>query len=547
MAAQGGAGVRYPADHGLTVLLGGPGRWRLEDGARTAYLEAAAPGDDQVEACAMCHSRRSQVWPERHPGDALAQTHRLQLLGEGYYFPDGQILDEVFVYGSFRQSKMYDMGVTCADCHEPHSLKLRAEGNNVCATCHTPSFYDSPEHHFHEMGTDGARCVSCHMPTRDYMVVDPRLDHSLRVPRPDRTISMGTPNACNQCHTDQEAQWAQDAIVEWYGDDRRPGHQTYAEAFHAARLGAPGAGEQLVGVAMDEAVPAIARATALEELARHLTPDALPAIEAGLGAADPLMRRAAIEALAPVDPGTRWPLVSPLLDDPVRTVRLAAAGALTDVRPVQLDEAGAAALAGAFEEYLASEMSNADRAEHWVNLAGFHLAQGDVAAMERDFAEARRRNPRFMPAYANQADMYRALGREEDAEHVLMMGLKALPDSPHLHFALALALVRAQRHDEALSELETAYGLGPEDARIGYVYAVALDSAGRRDDAIRVWQEVLGRHPNDVDTLQALASTLYREGRPEEALDHARRLATLVPQDPAAAQLLAAIRQALDG
>lgn len=99
-------------------------------------------------------------------------------------------------------------GVACSDCHDPHSQKLRAPGNAVCAQCHLSVKFDVPEHHRHKPGTKGGECASCHMPTVTYMVVDPRHDHAMRIPRPDLSVKLGTPNACNDCHKDKKPSWA---------------------------------------------------------------------------------------------------------------------------------------------------------------------------------------------------------------------------------------------------------------------------------------------------------------------------------------------------
>ena len=544
-AAAEGEGNAYSADQGLVVQLRKPGQWRREAGASVAALVQVPRGASEVESCARCHSRRTELTDNYEYGKPLSETHRVQLLNDPYYFPDGQIRDEVYVYASFRQSRMYDMGVTCGDCHDPHSLKLRTTGNAMCTTCHAPEVYDVVEHHYHEMGTDGAQCVECHMPTRTYMVVDPRLDHSMRVPRPDLSVALGVPNACNQCHTDESPEWAARAIVDWYGDLRKPGFQTYAPALQAARDGAAGAGDRLAALAMDEAVPTIARATALSEMTPYLDGSTLPAIKAGLGAPDPLMRRAAVEALEGVDVAIRSEILTPLLRDPVRSVRIAAASALSDIVPGTLEGVEREALQDGFDEYVESERFNADRAEHWVNLAGFHFRQGDAPQAERDYAEAARRNPRFTPIYANQADMYRALGRDADGERVLLAGLGVLPESATLHHSLGLLYVRTGRTSEAMSELATAYRLAPESARFGYVYGIGLDSIGQTDRAIGVWEDVFARFPNDQNVVQSLAVTLARAGDAERALPYAERLLALVPGDPGVAQFVEALRREL--
>jgi hypothetical protein len=216
----------------------------------------ATPG---MDACAQCHARRSQIAEGFHGGKRFLDHYRPALLEPGLYHPDGQQRDEVYVWGSFLQSRMHRMGVTCGDCHEPHGAKLRAEGNAVCAKCHVPAKYDAPAHHFHQAG---ARCVDCHMPTENYMVVDPRRDHSFRVPRPDLSVSLGVPNACSACHADKGAKWAAAALVKRYGH-RPEGFQRFAATL------AEGASIDLAALAADVSQPEIARASALAALERQ--------------------------------------------------------------------------------------------------------------------------------------------------------------------------------------------------------------------------------------------------------------------------------------
>ncbi|MCA9001928.1 MAG: hypothetical protein KDB61_08400, partial [Planctomycetes bacterium] len=224
----------------------------------------------QVELCARCHSRRLELADFEHPGGDMLDSFIPDLLNEGEYFADGQILDEVYVYGSFVQSRMYKEGVHCANCHEVHSGTLRAQGNALCLQCHKPT-YDSPEHHHHSPFTgtpaaprtppiDGTQCVSCHMGGRTYMGLDYRLDHSMRIPRPDLSVSLGLPNTCNACHSDKDAQWARDKVVEWYGEER-PQH--FAPTIAAGRRMEAGADAALAGLIADGNQPAIVRATAI--------------------------------------------------------------------------------------------------------------------------------------------------------------------------------------------------------------------------------------------------------------------------------------------
>ena len=245
--------------------------WTLDPTTGNSARSAPRRTTREIETCAHCHSRRGPIWADVPPGAPIGDGYRVALLDDNLYFPDGQIRDEVYEYGSFLQSRMFHAGVTCSDCHEPHSLKLRAPGNGVCDQCHAPEKYDVAAHHRHAPDSIGAQCVSCHMPTRTYMVVDPRRDHSMRIPRPDLSVSLGTPNACNGCHADKSPQWAADQVKSWHGA-LDPGFQRFAEALQAGTVGAPGAREQLLVLANDDSNPGIARASAVSRLDRIVNP-----------------------------------------------------------------------------------------------------------------------------------------------------------------------------------------------------------------------------------------------------------------------------------
>jgi len=490
----------------------------------------------EIEMCGRCHARRGQFSEDYVHGRPLGDTHRVALLEDRLYYPDGQIRDEVYEYGSFLQSKMFRQGVTCSDCHDPHSGKLRAAGSLVCSGCHATQKYETPKHHFHAAGSRGADCVGCHMPTTTYMVVDPRHDHSLRVPRPDLSVKLGVPSACTQCHTGRPAAWAAKQVETWYG--RAPhGYQRYAEALGAASSGEPGAADLLQALARDGDQPAIARASALERLGPVSSATVPDVLLTGLKDGDPLVRRAAAAALERAAPHLRVELLAPLLDDSVRAVRMEAARALAGEPRDRLTDAQRTALDRGLAEYIAGEQFNADRPESHVNLALLYAAQRRFSQAEASLRTALEVDPRFVPASVNLADLYRAAGKDPDGERVLRDALQRDPRSAPAHHALGLLYVRRNRTPEALAELEAAARLAPESARYGYVYAVALNDAGRSKQATAVLQGVLARRPNDRDTLSALIA-YSRQGDPRQALSYARRLAALEPANPEVRQLV---------
>jgi predicted CXXCH cytochrome family protein len=512
--------------------------------AKTGFPVRSAPPASvrkEVETCGLCHARRGLISEDWVPGKPLSDTHLVAALSQGLYQPDGQMLDEVYNYGSFKQSRMYAAGVTCSDCHDPHSAKLRLAGDAVCLQCHTDS-YAKPAHNHHEGVTPPLTCVSCHMPERTFMVVDKRHDHSFRIPRPDLSEKFETSNACNDCHKDRPASWAAAAIEGWFGKERK-GLQNYAHAFHAAWHHEPGADILLAAVASDVNAPSFARAGAIAELAGHVSPATLNVARAGLSDPDPMMRIASLDMLDGVPPDQLWPVVAPLLNDPIRGVRLRATSLLAGAPTDRLSAQERATFDRANAEFVAAQTLNADRPEARAALGNFRARRGETEEAEAEFRSALRLSPAYGPAAANLADLYRQLGRDQDAEAVLREALEVSPRDAGLHHVLGLTLVRLKKQDEALSELARAAELEPDRSRYAYVYAVGLDSVGRRADAIQALKDNLARHPSDRDTLSALVSFNRESGDVASALLYAEQLAKIEPNNAELKSLIEALRR----
>jgi len=496
----------------------------------------------EVETCGRCHARRGEFSEDWVPGRWLSDTHVVSPLARGLYHADGQMLDEVYNYGSFKQSKMFAAGVTCGDCHEPHAAKLRALGDGVCLQCHAADKYAATTHHRHEGINPPLACASCHMPARTYMVVDRRHDHSFRVPRPDLSAQLGTPNACNDCHGDKTAEWAASAIERWHGPTRK-GLQNYAEAFHAAWTGRGDAAALLAQVAADPKAPAFVRASALTELAPQLSSANIGLARAGLSEPDPMVRIGALDMLANVSAAQLWPLVSPLLSDSNRGVRIRAAALLAAVPTASQPAVDRERFERATAEFIAAQRLNADRPQAHSTLGNFYARRGLATEAEAEYKAALRLSPQFTPAAINLADLYRQLVRDGDGESVLRAAIATSPRDAGLHHALGLVLTRLKRTDGAIAELHRAAEIEPDRARYSYVYAVALHSAGRGDEAMTVLNQILVRHPDDRDTLLALISFSRDAGDFGTALAYAERLARVAPNDPNLAALIESLRR----
>jgi Flp pilus assembly protein TadD len=528
-------------ENGLVVNLKDvSGSWSVSGpDTGTMHWKGQPRSHGEVNTCAPCHSRRHPITSNYQAGQPFLDAYVPSLLEEGVYYADGQVLEEDYEWGSFVQSKMYHEGVTCSDCHDPHSGKLpQVSMNSVCGKCHMLSKFGVAEHTHHKPQSGGALCVNCHMPTRTYMVVDARRDHSFRVPRPDFSVAYGTPNACNQCHKDKSASWSAETVAKWYGPNRRQ-EPHFVEAIDAGRRGLPSAQKELVALIMDSTKPAIARATALSLLSQYLTPASIPAVQTALGDGDALVRREAVRSLEPLSPQDRVRLAVPLLADPVRSVRIEAARLLAGTPPDLLQKEKKTALDRAIAELIASEITSAERPENHMNLALLYVQMKRASDAETELQTALRLDPDFVPAMVNLADFYRTQDRDDEGQRWLEKAITVAPNAAEPIHALGLLKIRQKQYQEALTLLAKAATLQPDNVRYSYVYAVALQSSGQLDQAITVLQQAHGRRPADRQVLIGLIAFERDQGNLPVAITYAQQLTQLVPDDPDAKMLLA--------
>lgn len=475
----------------------------------------------QVDMCGRCHSHRTAISENYVHGKPLCNSHLISLLEENLYFPDGQIKEEVYVYGSFLQSKMYQAGVICTDCHDPHSTRTILAGDALCLRCHSPEKYDSRDHHFHR--TEAVQCVDCHMPDRTYMVIDDRRDHSFRVPRPDLSVKLETPNACNHCHADKAPEWTARYFRKWY--PQRSARQHYGEILYAGQKSDPGFLSRLLELAGDQTTPAIVRATAAVLLARYPGLRAPAKITQLAGNSDPLIRNAAIAALVSVNSRQGLALLNGLLGDSSRAVRAEAARALVSASNPNPGVLNEQAFSTALKEYEEIQKINEDFPAAGLNLASLYLEKGDRKKSEAQLLKVIAMEPAFLPAYINLADLYRQEQQELKAEEVLLQGLSKDNDDPALHHALGLLRIRTGEKEKAMQHLKFAAEHAAANAHYNYVYAVALNSFGKTKAAVSVLENALVHDPFDPELLQAAAAICRDAGDTKKAEQFAQRLA----------------------
>ncbi len=518
---------------GFPMSLAQRGQWRFTNGKDIANRASKVESRTQIDSCGRCHSRRGTLG-EYHYGADLLDTHRLSMPQSPLYYHDGQILDEDYVYGSFIQSKMHQAGVVCSNCHEPHSLKLRvtegASQNGVCTQCHKPEVYDAEQHHHHKAGSTGTLCRSCHMPETTYMGIDPRTDHSLRIPRPDLSIVMGTPNACNQCHADKDAPWALDVLRTWGVYFRDTGTHP-ARAFYGAEQGDNRALPRLAQLAADGSAAPIWRATAMEALGQVGGREALQSATMLLYSNDAIIRTSTVRALTFLPLNQRYQLLQPLVDDDVTAVRMEVALSLAGVPLDQIPAEQSKQLQGLFNEYVEIQTRHADMPGVQLQLGIFYVSQGNLASAELAYREAIRLNSQLIPAILNLADLLRQQNREDEARARLLDALKIAPEHGAVLHALGLLETRSGQTDKALQYLGRAAEVESVGTRHRFIYAIALHDLGRPEDAITQLASLLRTTPHSEEVLLALANYNTELGRHDKALGFAKTLTDIAPRN----------------
>lgn len=539
----------------------GPGKHHVETVSAATFdpsvdnlqLKMLAGDNPQwvVDQCGRCHARRQMLTAKfEHNSNNLLDHYLPTLINPPNYHSDGQILDEVFVYGSFVQSKMYQAGVSCLDCHQPHSGKLKAEGNQLCGSCHQSDQFDTPQHHQHSKDAQrlsigavsgtGAQCIDCHMPGRLYMGNDYRRDHSFRIPRPDLTVAHNTPNACNDCHSDQSAEWAAASVESWFGPDR-PAH--FSDILTQAHSQPDQSIQPLVTLINDVTQPTIARATAVSLLAPTVS---LLAVESAIinASSDPnaLLRTIAAQSL---DASTNKlaPLLL-LLEDPVRAVRIAAAQALADVPEAQIPAAFTEAYKSANQEYQTSLMVNADFPSGRLQMAVDEHRRSNLDKAAERYRETLSIDGRFNAARMNLAQLYYSQQQLDKAEQLYRTVIDQEPQASEAHYSLGLLMAEKGDYKEAASALKQA-AISGNNPRAWYNLAILYQQSGQSMLAEQAYLKALELRPKDAQFINGLVSLYGQQQRWFKAKKLIDRALTDDPANRHLLQLKGAVEQRL--
>lgn len=444
--------------HGLPVDLDDHdgATWIMDPSTGIANRSRPNSSAQQAESCGRCHARRTVLTSDYEYGTALTDTHMPALLEENLYYADGRIQDEVYVYGSFIQSKMHAAGVTCTDCHDPHSGELHAgpNPNDTCAQCHLPARFASVDHNPAAVGD----CVSCHMPATTYMGVDDRRDHSFRLPNAGLSASH------------------------------------YAAAIEAGRNG--GANQQLLAGIANSNYPPVARATMLTLMEPAQDPSLVTMLNEQLRHSDPLIRIAALRSLRSQSPEWRMQFGSSLLRDPIRGVRIEAAITYADYRDL-LPLEDARAYSAAVSEYRDALQQAEHMPETALQLADFEARSGNLDEAERLFKRAVTLDAEFAPAQHAYGLFLVRSNRHDEALGALSAAATYAPDTERFVYVYGVALNSLGQSAQAVEVLADARTRFPDSFDIAWALATMLRDRNDTDAAKQLAENMALQFPEN--------------------------------------------------
>lgn len=532
---------------------------KLPEGSRPNNTNTGLPiktsnltNAELVNSCARCHSRRTILSDYPNSNKELLDFMVPQKAIQPFYHADGQILDEDYVYTSFTQSKMFSKDVRCSDCHDVHSVKLKVRGNKLCLDCHQPDLYDTPSHHFHQMPDtninrliqntgepgyekgEGALCVNCHMSGRFYMGNDYRRDHSFRIPRPDLTLSIGTPNACNDCHKDKSIQWSQQYIEKWYGIKKRP---HYGSAFAAAYFSDTTAISILKGYAQNEVYPLMVRATATALLQNYSDSASFSTIIMALTDPESLIRHAAVMSFHSTQVNNYLKYLAPLLSDPVKAIRIETAYKFSEIPTNMLPKKILDKVNKGLLEFKEANEYMGDFAGGQFNLGNMYLNTGNLDKAAQSYKNAIKIDHLFYQARTNLAMVYNRQGKNNEAEMLFKELIADFPELPELNYSLGLLLAEMNQIDESRKYLLKAADLIPNNSRIWYNLAVLeLQTDGKNVE--KYYKKALALDPLNFDYLWGLAIYYKSKDKIQQALDIYQKLHKAYPENKQVNEML---------
>lgn len=513
----------------------GPGKQHVSDveklgdayvASGTFQMTKDTKPKELVDQCARCHMRREQFSEAFNFEGTLLDHYYPQLIEENLYQADGQILDEDYVYGSFLQSKMYQNNVTCTNCHDPHTLKLKFKGNKLCAQCHNPTKFDTPKHHFHQPNTASSQCINCHMPGKFYMGNDFRRDHSFRIPRPDLSVKYGTPNACVGCHKDKNNAWAAENFKKLFGTVKS---KHFSEKLVPGITMQPNGHIGLIELMNDTLQPEIVRASAAKVLSNYNTQNFIKEYITLLNDDSALVRGASVDVLSGINSKEYTSYFLPLLNDPKRSIRIKVFYGLGSLPENEVPEKYKESYHKVKKEFFLHLKTNADFVGIRMKRGGYYLKKGAIEKGIKSYESALAIDNINNQIRINLATLYYNNKQYDKAEAAFKLVIKQEPEFGPVYYSLALMYAELNRVDDVIAQLKIAVKKMPENVRVYYNLGLLYTKKQDYKSAEKAIISGLKVAKNNESLLYVLAYVYSKSDQKEKAKNIVKRLIELYP------------------
>jgi tetratricopeptide (TPR) repeat protein len=491
--------------------------------------------------CAPCHAKMSPVTMNFVPGDRYCDHFDLVGFENADFYPDGRDLGENYTYTQWRVSPCAKSGqLDCVHCHTSsgrYKFKEPANANDACLPCHKERVEHATAHTHHEADTPGNECISCHMPMTEFARMR-RTDHSMRPPTPATTLLYNSPNACNICHTNQDAAWSDKLVRQWRQRDYQKPVLERAALIAAARKQDWKKLPDILAYLARPDHEEIQSASLVRLLADCPKDEKWPVLGKLTADPSPLVRASAAEALGQhLDELNVTALMKATRDD-YRLVRVRAAAALAPIPDESFPQDQRARVRSAMAELMESMNSRPDDMASHYNLGNFHMSRNQMREAVKEFETASRLQPDALPPYVNVALAYNALNQNEKAEKSLRRALSLDPTNAAANLNLAMLLAEMNKLAEAEQAFRAVLKADPKSAQAAYNLGV-LVSKDRPAEAVSWCQKAAALRPDEPKYGYTLAFFQKQQGNPNQAVQTLEKLVNQAPPYAEAYALLA--------
>jgi tetratricopeptide (TPR) repeat protein len=486
-------------------------------------------------SCSVCHAKMSPITPTFTPGDRFFDHFDLVTLEDSDFYPDGRDLGENYTYTSWRMSPCVKAGgLHCVKCHTSsgrYRFREEKDANNACMPCHKDRVENAEAHTHHQERSAGNKCISCHMPMTSFARMN-RSDHSMLPPTPAATIAYKSPNACNLCHTDKDAAWADKTVREWRPRDFQAPVLKRASLVEAGRKRDWSKLPEMLDYVTSKERDEVFATSLIRMMPASGDPRIAPALCKVIKDPSPLVRAAAADALQYVQTRETFQALMQAIGDDYRLVRVRAVASFVGYKTFSVDEADKTKVEAALKEYLTSIQSRPDQWSSHYNLGNAYLSLGDPKMAIASYNTALKLEPRAVPALVNESMAYAQLGETKKADELLQKALKIAPDNAAASFNMGLlkaeqkdmkgaekylkaalkadpqmaqaaynlcVITSKDRINEAVTWCRKAAELRPQEPRYAYTLAFYLNQKGDRDEAIRTLKAIIEKYPGYKD------------------------------------------------